>query len=157
MAAEDTRARSSRRQLPITECAHKAGIVGDAGRPAVVALLDMAAQRRGPARRDRAHDAPLDMTEMVAMRSPKRLAVAAENVRRLDPRVHDAGSGGRHDLQPETVERARRLADGPGRNPSIARRALQIGVTEQNLDDADVGPVLQQMGGEAVAAMSQAT
>jgi len=32
----------------------------------------------------------------------------------------------------------------------IARRALQIGVTEQNLGDADVGPILQQMGGEAV-------
>jgi hypothetical protein len=51
------------------------GIVGDAGRPAVVALLDMAAQCRGPACRDRAHDAPLDITEVVTMGLPKRLAV----------------------------------------------------------------------------------
>jgi len=51
---------------------------------------------------------------------------------------------------PELVEWARRLADGLGRDPGVARRALQVGVTEQNLDDADVGSVLQKMGGEAV-------
>ena len=101
----------------------------ETSRSPVISRL-LAAQRCGPARRDRAHDAPLDITEVVAMGLPKRLAVAAENVRRLDPRVHDAGSGGRHDLHPKPVERARRLADGLGRDPGIARRALQIGVTE---------------------------
>ena len=55
MAAADTRARSSRRQLPITGSAHKAGIVSDAHMGAVLAALDMAAERRGAAGFDRRH------------------------------------------------------------------------------------------------------
>jgi hypothetical protein len=69
------------RQLPITGFAHKTGIIGDADCPAVVALLDMTAERCYPAGRDGAHDAPLNATEMAGVRVPKSFAVAAEHVR----------------------------------------------------------------------------
>ncbi len=73
--------------LALRAVAVAAGVVGDAGRAAIVALLDMAAERRRPARRDGAHDAPLDAAEMAGMRLPKRLAVAAEDIRHLQSRT----------------------------------------------------------------------
>ena len=42
-----------------------AGVVGDPENPAALAGLDMTAERRGPAGRDRAHDAALDAAEVV--------------------------------------------------------------------------------------------
>ena len=51
----DIRARSSRRQLPITGSAHKAAVVGDPPVAAVLASLDMT-QGRGAAMLDRRHD-----------------------------------------------------------------------------------------------------
>ena len=45
-----------------------------------------------------------------------------------------------------------RVADGLGGDlGGVARRAGQAGVAEQHLDDAHVGPVLQQMRREAVS------
>ncbi|MGY4372806.1 hypothetical protein ACVWZ3_000445 [Bradyrhizobium sp. i1.3.6] len=64
MAVIGAGARSNCRQLPITGFAHKARIIGDACRAAVVASLRVAAERLGPALHDRAHHAPLDATEM---------------------------------------------------------------------------------------------
>ena len=55
------------------------GVVGDACQAAVVAALDMAAERRRPARRDSTHDAPLDAAEMTGMRLLERFTVAAED------------------------------------------------------------------------------
>src|SRR6516162_7755066 len=59
-------------------------------------------------------------------------------------------SGGRHDLQPQPVEGAWRLRDDLARDLGIARRGREIVVAEQHLDDADVGAVLQKVGGKAV-------
>ena len=71
------------RQLPITGSAHKAGVVGEAHVAAIIALLDVLAERRRPARRDGADDAPLDAAEVPGTGLPKRFAVAAEDVRHL--------------------------------------------------------------------------
>src|SRR5262245_66373302 len=88
-----------------------AGVVGDARRTAIIALLDMAAEHRRPAGRDGAHDPTLDAPEMTGMRLSERSAMAAEDVRHFQHRSHDARSSGWHDFQVEPIERARRIAD----------------------------------------------
>jgi hypothetical protein len=90
----------------------------------------MAPERRRPACRDGTHYAPLDAAEMTGVRLPKRFAVAAEDVRHLQSRSHDARSAGRHDLQAEPVERAWGLADGLGGDLRITRRAREAGMAE---------------------------
>src|ERR1700693_718148 len=62
---------------------------------------------------------------------------------------------GRSDFQAQTIERALGRADRMGRDLRVARRRRQIVVAEQNLDDPDVGSVLQQMRREAVAQRMQ--
>ena len=52
------------RQLPITNFAHKAAIIGNAEMTAVVAALDMPAKRRGSAGLDRRHDLQLVEAQM---------------------------------------------------------------------------------------------
>ena len=59
IAAIHRKAVTPARQLPITECAHKAGIVGDASLTAILTSLDMAAERRRPAGLNRRHDLAL--------------------------------------------------------------------------------------------------
>jgi hypothetical protein len=44
------------------------------------------------------------------------------------------------------VERARCATDGAGGNLRIARRCVDVAMSEQRLDDADVGATFQQMG-----------
>src|ERR1700687_5039243 len=57
----------------------------------------------------------------------------------------------RHHFQRQTIEWALRRADRMGRDLRIARRRRQIVVAEQDLNDPDVGSVLQEMGREAMA------
>ena len=115
-----------RQPLTLRAMAVAAGVVGDARRATIIALLDMTAERRRPACRDGAHDASLDAAEMTGMRLSKRFAVAAEDIRHLQSRSHGARSAGRHDLQAEPIKRARRLADRLGGDPGVARRARQM-------------------------------
>src|SRR5471032_2801121 len=62
-----------------------------------------------------------------------------------------AGSGGRLDRHGEAFERAGDVADSPGGDLGVERRGVELLVSEQHLDDADVDLLLEQMGGEAVA------
>ena len=116
-----------------------------------VALLNMAAEHRGTARRDGTHDAALDAPEMTGARLSKRFAMVAEDIRHLQSRSHGTRSAGWHNFQAEPIERARRVADCFGGDPGVARRAREAGVTEQDLDDAHVRPALQEMGRECMA------
>jgi hypothetical protein len=93
-----------------------ARIVGAANQPAIVALFDMPAERRCPAGPDRCHYPLLDPTEMLVMPIAERRAVAAEDIRHL---------------QAQMVERAQRATDGAGRNLRIARRGVDVAMTEQ--------------------------
>ena len=65
-----------------------------------------------------------------------------------------AGRGSRADQaggsRAELVERALDLADRPGGDLGVERGGVELLVTEQDLDDADVDLLLEQMGGEAV-------
>src|SRR4051812_50061653 len=65
-----------------------AGVVGDARQAAAVARLDVPAERGGAAGEDRAHDAPLDASEMPGVRHTISLAVPMQNVGQLE-----AGAG----------------------------------------------------------------
>jgi hypothetical protein len=85
--------RCPRRALAFRAMAVAAGIIGDTNEAAFRAALDMAAERRGPARLDRAHDATLGSTKMTGMGLAIRLAVAAEDVRHLQCGHDRRGSG----------------------------------------------------------------
>src|SRR5262245_17196050 len=114
-------------------------------------VLVMAADYRRPARRDGAHDAALDVPEMTDILLAKCFAVAAEDIRHLQSRSHGTRSGGWHDVQAESIERARRVADRFCGDQGVARRACDAGMAEQDLDDAHVRAALQEMGRECVA------
>src|SRR6201993_70451 len=61
----------------------------------------------------------------------------------------DNGGASAGHLQ-EKVERARHLADRTDGDAGVERGRVELLVTEQNLDDPDVGLLLQEMGGKAV-------
>src|ERR1700746_3486753 len=51
---------------------------------------------------------------------------------------------------PQEVERAGHLADRVDRYAGVERRRVELLVSEQHLDDADVGLLLKEVGGKAV-------
>src|SRR6516162_4930268 len=51
---------------------------------------------------------------------------------------------------PQEVERARHLAERVDGDAGIESRRIELLVSEQNLDDADIGLLLQEVGGKAV-------
>ena len=115
-----------RQPLALRAVAIAARVVRDAGRAAIVACLDMAAERRRSASRDGAHDPPLRAAEVTFVSTAIGLTVAANDVRHLQACGHVIRSGGRHDLQRQPIERALRASDKLVRDPRVARRARQI-------------------------------
>ena len=123
----------------------------------------MTAERLGPARNDRAHHAPFDPAEMTGMHTAIGVAMPAQDIGDLDggPVRADVGAG--HDphpdvassrwrhLQRQAIERALRRPDRMGGDLRVARCRRQIIVPEQDLDDPDIGSVLEKMRREAVA------
>src|SRR5271165_3324843 len=71
------------RQLPITGSAHKAGVVSDAHVRAILAALDVAAERSGATGLDRRHDLQLAETDMTSVGSPPRRPMGAKDVGNL--------------------------------------------------------------------------
>src|SRR5205085_4283889 len=114
------------------------------------ASLAVTAQLFCPAQLNRAHHTPFVAAKMPGMHLTLGLAAAAEDVCHLQSSRHGEDSGRWHHLQPQPIEWARRLPDERGRNLRVARRARQVVMAEQDLDDPDVGAVLQKMSGEAV-------
>ena len=86
------------RTMPIA-----AGIVGDARHAAVVAGLDVAAERLGSARNDRAHHAPLDPAEMTGMDTTIGVAMPAQDIGNLDGGSVRADVGAGHNPHPGRV------------------------------------------------------
>jgi hypothetical protein len=76
--------------------------------------------------------------------------MAAEDVRHLECGPHAGRSTRRRNHQVEAIQRARRVGDQGCRNLGIAGGRRQPGMTEQHLDDADVGACFEQVSGEAV-------
>ena len=134
----------------------------DARRAAVVTSLDMTAERRSSARRDRAHDASLGPPHMSGMVAKIGLPVMAQNSRDFDGRPAERSSGAGHDrrrrglsrwhnLQRQAVEWARRRPDRVRSDLRIARSRRQTVMTEQNLNDLDVGSAFQEVRRETMA------
>src|SRR5215831_16951470 len=127
----------------------------------------MAAEGCRAAVLDRRHDLELAEADMAGIgRTPCR-PVVAEDIRDLQRRTgHRRGRLRRRlvflvavldllwclALWPrQAVKRALHLGDHAGGNMGIARRRFQFGMAQQRLKGSDVGVVLEQVGGEAVA------
>src|SRR6266849_7328116 len=67
-----------------------------------------------------------------------------------DTRAALAGWPDLLELERDVLQRAHDLADRLGGDAGIERRGVELGVTEQHLDDADIDVLLEQMGSEAV-------
>src|ERR1700728_2638524 len=72
------------RQLPITNFAHKAAVVGDPLMAAILAGLDMTAQSRRAAMLDRRHDLELLKAQVSGLGGPISGAGGTENVGDLE-------------------------------------------------------------------------
>ena len=73
-----------RRALTLRAMAVAAGIVGDARHAAVVARLDVTAERGGAARNDRAHHAPFDAAQMSGVGQTIGVAMPTQNISDLE-------------------------------------------------------------------------
>lgn len=130
-----------------------AAIISDTGRAAGFACLDMTAENGGAANLDRAHDAPFDAAEVTGVITAISIAMATEDLSYLEGRCrghHLPGSIRRSDLQGKALQRALGGCDQARRNTCIARGRRQVLMTEQNLDDANIGSVLKKMRRKAV-------
>ena len=113
----------------------------------------MTAERGRAAGLDRRHHLELAEAQVAGMGRTPGGPLAAEDIGDLERRRTAAVS--RRDPRPasaaEPVERTRHRADRLGGDAGVERGRIELGVPEQNLDDADVDILLQQVGGEAVA------
>ena len=134
-----------------------ATIVGDQRVSArgVLATRNMTAERCRPATLDGAHRLQLVEAHMADVGMTPRRTVAAENIRNLQGRPGHSrlrralpallGLAGQH------VQRALNVGDHAGSDTCVTRRRLQLVVTEQRLDLANIDTTLQQMRRKAVA------
>jgi hypothetical protein len=65
-------------------------------------------------------------------------------------RDNGRASGGRLRLVQQQVERTGDFADRLDGDAGVKRRRVKLFVSEQNLNDPDIGLLLQEMGGKAV-------
>src|SRR6266536_3106595 len=134
-----------------------ARVVADANVVALAALFDVAAQGRSPAGLDGLHQ--FELMQRESMHLPVILAVLSKNAGQLQSGPSHGGLGFRLSGFGFAMRRANRLtiqpvqrADGRGdylrRNSGIACGGVNLTMPEQDLDDAEIRAVLQQMCGE---------
>jgi hypothetical protein len=137
LVATCSKTRSARRQLPITGSAHKAAVVGDRGVGTILAARDVSAEGCRAAVLDGAHHLELEQADVTAVGMTPRGPVVAENVRDLQSWT---GHGGplrwwlvllRHQWR-EPVQRAHDLTDDVGGHLRVARRGIELGMSEQS-------------------------
>ena len=135
-----------------------AAVVGDLRVRAVLTAHNMAAESGRAAALDRRHHLQLAAAHVTRIGFAPRGPVAAEDVRNLQrwPCHERRALCGRLVLlgsQAETFQRAHDRPDGVGGDVRIERCRIGLRMSEQNLDHSDIGLLLQQMRGEAVAIM----
>src|SRR5262249_22774297 len=104
---------------------------------------------------DRRHHLQLVEADMAGMGLTPSRAMVAEDIRNLQSRArHKCRASTRwpdlRELEHDMLQWAPDLADRLGGNLGIEYRGLEVGVTKQHLNHADVGVLLEQVGGEAV-------
>ncbi len=110
---------------------------------AVLAGLDMAAERRGPALLDRRHDLELLEAEVPGMGGPIGGTSAAEYIGDLERGLH--GSAGRRLVCHQGGQPLERAGDGMDRSRrylGVERGRLELAVAKQHLDHADIDILL---------------
>src|ERR1043166_1882944 len=105
--------------------------------------------------RKRTHHLELSEAHMAGVGMPPRRTVGAGDIRDLPRRARPArpalvGWASLLKLERDMLERAHQLTDRLGGNTGIERRGVELGVTEQHLDHAYIGVLLEQVSGEAV-------
>src|ERR1700752_3449491 len=125
-----------------------AGVVGDLGITArrVLAARDMAAERCRAAALDRTHHLQLREAHMPLIGFTPSRAVIAEDVRDLQSSLRTPAARRVQALQ-GTLD----LGNHSGGHATVAGRRLELGMSEQRLNHANVRAALEQMGREAVA------
>jgi hypothetical protein len=133
LVATCSKTRSARRQLPITGSAHKAAVVGDLRVRAILTALDMAAESDRAAALDRRHHLQLAEADMTGIGLPPYRAMVAEDIRDLQNWMghqRRASSGRLVLLVDEMIERAFDVADRIGGDLGVARRGVELGMSE---------------------------
>ena len=124
---------------------------------AVLAACHMPAEGSRAAVLDGAHHLELVEAHVAAVGIAPCGPVAAEEVRDFQTWPGHAGGLRRRsgyslwDEWREPVQWAHDFANDVGRHLRVARRGVELGMAEQDLDHANVDVLLEQMGGEAVA------
>src|SRR4051812_2475306 len=131
------------------------GVVSDPAVTALLAALDMAAERGRATLLDRRHHLELIEAHMSGIGLPPLGPMAMEDVRDLQPRAAHgrrlvSGSWSLPGQRREPVQRAGHAADRGVGDTRVKGGGVELGVAEQNLNDPDVGVLFQQMRGEAV-------
>jgi hypothetical protein len=132
-----------------------AAVVGNRRVGTVLATRDMPAESCRATALDRRHHLELAEAHMAGIGLTPRRPVTTEGIRDLQRRARHVrrASAGRPDLlafECDVLQRAHDLADRLGGDAGIERRGIELGVPKQNLDDADIDVLVEQVGGEAV-------
>jgi hypothetical protein len=122
---------------------------------AVLAARDMAAEGCRTAVLDCRHHLQLTEADMAGIGSAPCRSMIAEDIRNLQSRARhkrsaSAGWPDLLELERDVLQRAHDLTDRLGGDAGIERRDVELGVTEQHLDDADIDVLLDLVGGKAV-------
>src|SRR4030088_837511 len=137
LVATFSKTRSARRQLPITEFAHKAAVIGDLRVRAVLAAHDMAAESRRAAALDRRHHLQLAKADVSCISFTPSGPMVAEDIR-------DLQSGTSHDRRGlcrrlllrcqrnEPIQRAHDRADHVGGYLRVECGRIEPGMSEQS-------------------------
>jgi hypothetical protein len=119
------------------------GVVGDLGLRTGRAAQHVPTQSGAATALDGGHDLELQEAQVPALLLSVARSVGAEDLRDLRHEGDLRGSGG--------LQRRDDLAQDLGGYLSVECRGLELLVAEQDLDDADVDLLLEQVGGKAVS------
>ena len=142
------RGRLTLRAMPVA-----AGVVCDALVRAVLAALDVSAERGSATGLDRRHDLQLGEAHVTGVGLSPRRPVGAKDVGDLqaDPEAAPRGRGQpggvffvRLDVQP--VQRTLDVADRVDGDAGVERSRLELGMAEQHLDHANIDALFEQVG-----------
>src|SRR6266849_429952 len=137
--------------MPIT-----AAVIGDLRVRAVLAAHDMAAESCRAAALDRRHHLQLAETDVTCIGFTPSRSMVAEDIRDLRGGTsHDRRGLCRRLLlrcqRSEPIQRAHDCADHAGGYLRVERGGIELGMSEQNLDQTHIGFLFEQVGGKAVA------
>src|SRR5262249_33655318 len=138
------------RAMPIA-----AGVVGNGGIAAVLTARDMAAEGCCAAALDRRHHLQLVEADMAGMGLTPGRTTVAEDIRNLQNWTRHARRALARrpyllELERDVLQGAPDLADRLGGDAGVERGRVELGMSKQHLNHADIGVLLKQVGSEAM-------